>query len=141
VEQNSWDPSTGGSSPKWTNGGNAGYWEGETAVMVAEIVNEQGTTYDLPICLQVWEEPSPPTKAYGFVGFAPFDTTTRGSNLPPPALPGGEDITGFPAGPWDTGDANVYGYNITINSVSAPALGLPNCYANEIGVVVNYASG
>jgi hypothetical protein len=138
VKQYSWDPSTGGGFPKWTNGENSGYWEGETAAMAAEITGEQGKTWDLPICLQVWEEPAPPTKAYGFTAFEPFDATTRPPNLPPPALPGDEAINyGFPA-PWDTGDPLVYGYNIAINSVTAPVVGLPNCYANEIGVVVNY---
>jgi len=135
VKQYSWDPSTGGGSPKWTNGNNPGYWEGETAVMAAEITNEQGVTYDLPICLQVWEKS---TIAYGFTNFAPFNTTTKSPNLPPPALPGGESINyGFPV-PWDTSNPLVYGYNITINSVTAPVVGLPNCYDNEIGVVVNY---
>jgi hypothetical protein len=50
----SWDPSGSGS---WTTGSDVGYWEGETAARVAEITNEAGQTYDLPICLQVWEEP------------------------------------------------------------------------------------
>jgi hypothetical protein len=135
VKQYSWDPSVGGGSPKWTNGDNPGYWEGETAVMAAEITKEQGNTYELPICLQVWETSS---GAYAFTGFEPFNTTTRSPNLPPPALPGGESINyGFPA-PWDTGDPLIYGYNITINSVTSPVVGAPNCDPNEIGVVVNY---
>ena len=135
IKQYSWDPSVGGGSPKWTNGNNPGYWEGETAVMTAEITKESGVTYDLPICLQVWETSS---GAYGFTKFEPFNTTTRAPNLPPPALPGGESINyGFPA-PWDISNSLIYGYNITINSVSPQVVGAPNCNANEIGVVVNY---
>lgn len=138
VKQYSWDPSDSGGSPKWTNGENKGYWEGETAAMAAEITKEQDNTWDLPICLQVWEEPAPPTKAYGFTQFELFNTTTRAPNLPPPTLPGGESIDpGLPP-PWDISKPLVYGYNIAINSVTAPVVGLPNCYANEIGVVVNY---
>jgi len=138
IQQSSWDPSTSGSAPKWTTGDNPGYEEGETAAMAAELVGEQGNTYDLPICLQVWEEPAPPTTAYGFTAFEPFNTTTRAPNLPPPTLPGGEAIDPLFPAPWDTSNALVYGYNITINSVTAPVLGEPNCNANEIGVVVNY---
>jgi hypothetical protein len=130
VKQYSWDPSVWGGNPKWTNGNNPGYVEGETAVMAAEIVNENGVTYDLPICLQAWEKS---TGAYAFTAFEPFNTTTQ-----PPAFPGGESIDyGFPS-PWDLSESPVYGYNITINSVTAQVVGLPNCYENEIGVVVNY---
>lgn len=139
IKQYSWDPSVGGGSPKWTNGTNPGYAEGETAVMTAEITKEQGVTYDLPICLQVWELPAPPTKAYGFTGFEPPFTTTRAPNLPPPSLPGGVVIDyAFPA-PWDTSNPLVYGYNITINSVTAPLVGeAAGCNTNEIGVTINY---
>lgn len=144
VKQYSWDPSEGGGSPKWTNGTNAGYWEGETAAMAAEISNESGNTYDLPICLQVWELPLP-TKGYGFTAFEPFHTTTRAPNLPPPTLPGDETITydgitGLPVGTeWDLTKSPIYGYNITINSVSAPVVGAAaGCDTNELGVTVNY---
>jgi hypothetical protein len=134
VSRSAWDPSI----PGWTIAGDQGYWEGETAVMAAIISDQMGNTWDLTLCLDVWT-PNPPTPpyAYGFTAFEPFDTTTRAPNLPPPTLPGGEAINyAFPA-PWDTGDPNVYGYNITINSVSAPVVGAP-CNANALGVVVNY---
>lgn len=142
VKQYSWDPSVGGGSPKWTNGSDPGYWEGETAAMAAEISKEVGVTYDLPICMQVWEEPLP-TKAYGFTAFEPFNTTTRAPNLPPPALPGAEAITYSAGSPsnteWDLSKSPIYGYNITINSVTPQTVGISaGCGANEIGVTVNY---
>lgn len=136
IKQYSWDPSTGGGSPKWTNGNDPGYWEGETAAMAAEVTKEVGVSYDLPICLQVYEEPYP-ARAYGFTGFAAFNTTTRSPGLPPKVLPGGEAIN-LGDGNWDTGHAFIYGYKLTINSVTEPYLGLPDCYANEIGVIINY---
>lgn len=141
VKQYSWDPSIPGGSPKWTNGENKGYDEGNTAVMVAEITKEQGVTYDLPICLQVTE--SPFKGAYGFTGFEPFNTTTK-TNLPPTEFPNGDpiDLT-FPVPAWDTGDLiyGVYGYKITINSVTPATVGVGDtfdCNPNEVGVVVNY---
>ena len=88
IKQYSWGPHTSGAFPKWTNGLNDGYWEGETAAMAAEIVNEVGVALQLPVCLQAWELPAPPTKAYRFTAFVPFNTTTRSPNLPPPTLPG-----------------------------------------------------
>lgn len=136
IKQYSWDPSMGGGSPKWTNGNNPGYQEGETAAMAAEITKEAGKTYDLPICLQVYEEPLP-TKAYAFTGFEAFNTTTRAPNLPPATLPGGEAID-LGDGNWDLDHPFIYGYKITINSVTEPYLGLPDCYANEVGVIINY---
>lgn len=138
VKQYSWNPAVGGAYPAWTNGNNTGYMEGETAVMAAEISKEAGKTYDLPICLQVWEAPLP-VKAYAFTSFEPFDTTTRAPNLPPAAFPGGEPID-YTFGPgWDVSKPPVYGFNITINSVTPQTLGLAaGCSANEIGVTVNY---
>ena len=136
IKQYSWDPAISGGSPKWTNGNNPGYWEGETAAMAAEITKEKGVTYDLPICLQVYEEPYPP-RAYAFTDFEAFNTTTRAPVLPPTTLPGGEAID-LGDGNWDLGHPFIFGYKLTINSVTKPYLGLPDCYANEIGVIVNY---
>ncbi len=90
-----WDPSIAA----WTFPSDQGYWEGETAVMAAVISGQKGNTWDLTLCLDVWT-PNPPTPpyAYGFTAFAPFNTTTRAPNLPPPTLPGGEAINyAFPA--------------------------------------------
>ncbi len=136
IKQYSWDPSVGGGSPKWTNGNNPGYWEGETAAMAAEVTKEAGVTYDLPICLQVYEEPYPP-RAYAFTGFEAFNTTTRAPVLPPVTLPGGEAIN-LGDGDWDLDHSFIYGYKLIINSVTPQVLGLPNCYANEVGVIISY---
>lgn len=144
VKQYSWDPRDSGGSPKWTNGNNPGYFEGETAAMTAEIVNQEGNIFNLPICLQVYETPLP-TKAYAFTAFEPFNTTWRMPNLPPPSLPGpGASITydamGNPVGPeWDLGHPSVYGYNLEIISVTDPLMGAAaGCNTNELGVTVTY---
>jgi hypothetical protein len=129
-QQYSWDPS----SAKWIHGENKGYSEGQTAAMVAALKVPEGGEYDLPICLQVTE--SPFTAAYGFLGFEPFDTTVS-----PPTLPGDEPIDYLFNAPWYTDFAPlIYGYNIEITGVTPQAVGLPDCYANEIGVVVSYKS-
>jgi hypothetical protein len=135
VNQTSWDPSASPTA-KWTTGENKAYWEGETAAIAAEIVNELNNPYDLPVCLDVWNESN---GVYAFTGFEAFGTTAR---TRPGVLPGGEPITYAGAGPtgagWDVEFAPIYGYNIDITAVTAPVVGLPNCNTHEIGVVVTY---
>jgi len=138
IKQYSWDPHSQGGFPKWTNGDNVGYAEGETAAMVANIVGEKNVRHSLPICLEVLKN-----GVYGFVGFAPFDTEFANlvatGRTAPTQLPDGEAID-FTDGNWYPSPlcGLVWGYQIDILNVTAPVYGLPNCYANEIGVVVDY---
>jgi len=140
IKQYSWSPQSQGGFPKWTNGDNVGYAEGETAAMVANIVGEQGIEHSLPICLEVVKG-----DAYGFVDFASFDTEfanlTATGRTAPTNLPDGEVID-FTDGNWSPSPVSglVYGYKINILGVTAPVFGEPNCYANEIGLVVDYVA-
>jgi hypothetical protein len=140
IKQYSWAPHSQGGFPKWTNGDNVGWAEGETAAMIANIVGEQGVQHSLPICLEVLKG-----DAYGFVGFAPFDTEfahlTATGRTAPTKLPDGEDLD-LTDSNWDPTPLSglVYGYQIDILGVTAPVYGLPNCYANEIGIVVDYVA-
>jgi len=138
IKQYSWAPQTSGGFPAWTNGNNPGYAEGETAAMVANIVGENGMEHTLPICLEVLK-----SGVYGFVDFAPFDTEFANlgatGRTAPTNLPDGEPID-FTDGNWspDPVSGLVWGYQVEILNVTAPVFGEPNCYANEIGVVVDY---
>jgi hypothetical protein len=138
IKQYSWDPHSQGGSPKWTNGDDVGYVEGETAAMVANIVGEQNVRHTLPICLEVLKN-----GAYGFVGFAPFNTEFANlaatGRTAPTKLPDGEDLV-LTDSNWDPNPLSglVWGYQIAILSVTDPVYGLPTCSTNEIGVVVDY---
>ncbi len=139
VDQRSWDPS--GSVWSGGTGENKGWWEGETAAMVAGISTDVGTEYTLPICLEVWKPPK--TDAFGFTKFAPFNfsfahVASTGRNVPT-TLPSGDPIpSSFPATNWDTDDASVWGFNINISTVVPLALGAGGCGPNEIGMAVTY---
>jgi hypothetical protein len=140
-DPDSWDPKF----PKWVSGQNSDLMEGQTAPMAVQIVNEQGKTYELALCLQVTE--SPYTGAYGFTAFEPFDK----SFLPFDGVPAIDPIpmafeTGAPIDyptyalpAWDRHHPLVWGYNITINSVTDPSVNSPICEPQaQLGVLVDF---
>ncbi len=144
IYQNSWDP-----KKEWTFGLNAGLREGQTAPIAFQIAKEAGKTYRVALCIQVVE--SPFKGAYGFTAFEPFDKSFSGTNaivpppthLPPDTPKPGPDILPYASPPWDKDHPFVWGYNITIHSVTDPAMPIPKgpedvCDPNELQSFVEF---
>jgi len=124
-----WDPPPDGVN-LWVNGNAKGYAEGETAAMSAKITGENGNTYKIDFCLQVYEDPF--KDSYGFVGFEDWDTSFM-----PPYLPGMATPVDYYDGNWDK-DELVWGYNAEVNYVTTPSLGSHLCDTNYLGVQVGF---
>jgi uncharacterized repeat protein (TIGR01451 family) len=130
-----WDPAEG-VADAYEPGNPTGYSEGETASMNAEIVSEAGHTHTLSVCLQV--EDTAGQLEYAFVGFSPWNATTS-ADANHTLLPNGTAIN-YEDGLWDLDDANIWGWNLTVNSVSAVFRGTgvgTDCGIDSIGVNVN----
>lgn len=145
VPPGSIDPDSWSTKGGWVSGLNASLMEGQTAPNAVRIVDEEGMTYKLSLCIQVFEDPF--TNAYGFTAFEPWDK----SFMPGPGIPAIDPIPvmfdqGAPIDypdyllpAWDRDHPFVWGYNIEILSVSdPPAMGYDQCDDNELGVTVDF---
>ncbi|MGI6381341.1 MAG: DUF7507 domain-containing protein [Anaerolineae bacterium] len=107
-----WAPQTA----KWENGLPRGYSETESAAFAVELKSGLAAdSYVMELSLQASQAGSP--VRYGFSGTTAWDVSFQ-----PPTLPGGPAVDYSYASPlWDRDDPIVWGYNLSVDSVTAPA--------------------
>ncbi|HZD56715.1 MAG TPA: hypothetical protein VE136_08335 [Anaerolineales bacterium] len=107
-----WAPLPSNASKPWENGNPKGYREGDTAAIAAPVTaNVSDGQLQFQLCL---DQNASQTGAYAFTKIEPWDTTI--SNLT--ELPDGTPIN-YADGNWDVAtDPNIWGYNVTIVSIT-----------------------
>ena len=106
-----WAPQTA----KWENGLPRGYAETESAALAVELKSGLAAgSYVMELILQVSQSGSP--VRYGFSGVTAWDVSYQ-----PPTLPDGPAVDYSYASPlWDRDHPVVWGYNLDVDSVTAP---------------------
>jgi hypothetical protein len=107
-----WAPLPSNSSKPWENGNPKGYHEGDTAAIAAPVTaNTSDGQLQFQLCL---DQTASQTGAYAFTDIEPWNTTV--ANLT--ELPDGTAVN-YADGNWDmANDPNIWGYNVTIVSVT-----------------------
>lgn len=107
-----WAPLPSNASKPWENGNPKGYHEGDTAAVAAPVTaNVSDGQLQFQLCL---DQNASQTGAYAFTKIEPWNTTV--SNIT--ELPDGTPVN-YADGNWDVAnDPNIWGYNVTIVSVT-----------------------